>query len=108
MHIGLWFMESGFSRVKVTKWKSCLNGLSFNVFVIGTSPYIVYSENGISGSDIELLDIVAEKYGFIYSLRPERSWGGMDKEGIWKGTVGSVLVIFIVKFSLTAYIFSKR
>lgn len=59
--------------------------------MIGVIPYIAYdrSSNTLSGSDIDILRILATTSKFRVNVNPEKSWGSVVN-GSWTGTIGSV------------------
>ena len=76
---------------KSARTKKSLKGSQLKVSVMGSPPYVVYGRK-MRGVDLDLLNILGEKFQFSYQLKLERSWGRKDsKTGNWStGTIGSV------------------
>ena len=70
-----------------------MQNLDVVVSAVGLAPFLVYGgPTGISGCDVEIISILAQKLEFRYKFKFEEYWGRDLGGGAWDGTLGSVSV----------------
>lgn len=76
---------------------SSLKDREIQVSILGLPPYVVPTQNGKTGVDINLLGVLAQKLGFTYYFKEETAWQSVYPNGTVHGTIGSVSIERIVK-----------
>ena len=73
-------------------------GLAFNVSAFGLPPYIIWNSESITGIDVDVLKILADKMQFSFTVIKEPNWGQrIDDTDQWSGVIGSVRNRHIVR-----------
>ena len=68
-----------------------LKGQHLKIAISGVPPFTIKMGNNVySGVDPKIMEIVAKKMGFTYSLEWGRFWGAQNPDGSWAGVVGYV------------------
>jgi hypothetical protein len=85
------FMDIKSSQIKpVADPKIKLKGQNIKVAGYGSVPYF-YKENGeFVGLDVDILQILADKYDFSFTVIGSNGWGQPTENGTWSGTIGEV------------------
>jgi hypothetical protein len=81
-----------FFTTRCCSGKSPLLGKSVTVSVMGIPPYITFNPETkvLGGVDVELFKIIARKFFFRVTMRPEKTWFDKLDNGTLIGTVPSV------------------
>ncbi len=95
----IWNREHGFLLDFIHSYGLCqdkkvqLKRMDFTVAVFGAPPSIFVSlKRPIFGIDPDILQTIANHYGFSVKFQPNREWGRFVN-GSWTGVVGSVIKI---------------
>jgi hypothetical protein len=81
-----------FFTTRCCSGQSPLLGKSVTVSVMGIPPYITFNPETkvLGGVDVELFKIIARKFLFRVTMRPEKTWFDKLDNGTLIGTVPSV------------------
>jgi hypothetical protein len=85
------FVDITSSRIKpVTDPKIKLKGQNIKVAGYGVAPYIFKKNGEFVGVDVDLIQILADKYDFNFKVIGSNGWGKPSENGTWSGTIGEV------------------
>jgi hypothetical protein len=84
------------SQIKpVADPKIKLKGQNIKVAGYGVPPHIYKEMGEFVGLDVDILQILADKYDFMFTVYGSNGWGQPSENGTWSGTIGEVHDIFI-------------
>lgn len=98
---------------EMTHLKNCplpLTGTTVNVSIHGLPPYIIQTNDGFTGLELDIFKIMAAKGQFEFRLIKESIWGNLNKTtGQFNGVIGKVklkwmkLLPFTIKLSFQVH-----